>query len=90
MEGMIEVGPTSNSTLQNIFQNLYMGLERKKEKRQKPICHWENCESSEFQNVEDLFHHCKNHIERLDTSVISPINRRYHCKWQDCKKSYIK
>ncbi|CAB4014839.1 Hypothetical predicted protein [Paramuricea clavata] len=43
MEDMIEVGPTSNSDLQHIFQNLQTGLEKNKEKRQKPICLWENC-----------------------------------------------
>ena len=90
MEDMIEVGPTSNSDLQHIFRNLQTGLEKNKEKRQKPICLWENCELPGFQNVEELFRHCKNHIERLDTSVISPINRRYYCKWQDCTKSYSK
>ena len=90
MEDMIEVGPTSNNYLQHIFRNLYTGLERNKENRQKPICHWENCTSPEFQNVEELFCHCKSHIECLDTSVVSPINRRYYCKWQNCTKSYSK
>lgn len=90
MEDMIEVGPTSNSDLQHIFRHLYIGLEKNNEKRRKPTCHWENCESPEFQNVEELFRHCKNHIERLDTSVIPPIDRRYYCKWQDCTKSYSK
>ena len=45
IEDMIEVGPTSNSDLRQIFQNLYTGLEKNKEKLQKPICHWENCTS---------------------------------------------
>ena len=40
--------------------------------------------------MEDLYRHCKSHIEHVDTSIIGPINRCYTCKWRECKKSYKK
>ena len=90
LEDKVELGPNTNSDLQHIFNDLYIGLEKNKEKRSNPVCSWEHCPSREFENVEELFRHCKGHIERLDTSVVPPINRCYHCKWQGCKKHYSK
>ena len=51
---------------------------------------WKHCESPTFENVKELYVHCKTHIERLDTSEIAPINRQYCCHWKDCSKHYSK
>ena len=43
-----------------------------------------------FQHVEELYCHCKEHIDKLDTAGIAPINRLYSCKWTECTKTYNK
>ena len=81
MEEMIEIGPKSNSDFQRIFNNLYVGLEKNKEKKSNPLCLWEHCGSPAFENVEELFRHRKSRSERtrvytVDSSVVPPIDRR--------------
>ena len=49
----------------------------------------ENCSKS-FEDVEDLYRHCKTHIEHVDTNKIAPVDRQYHCKWRGRKKTYGK
>lgn len=74
---LIQVGPNSNKDLKHMFEELQTGLEKNREKVVDPLCQWKNCESPTFENVEELYIHCKQHIERLDTSEIAPINRQY-------------
>ena len=90
MEDMIELGPKSNSDLQQIFDDLFTGLKKNKEKRINPVCLWKNCTSPHCENVEELLRHCKTLIEHVNTTVVPPIDRSYHCVWQGCTKSYSK
>ena len=91
LEDMVQVGPKSNSDLERMFNHLYVGLEERREKKHNPVCQWENCkESATFGNVEELFRHCKSHIECIDTSVVAPIERCYYCKWKGCTKCFAK
>ena len=87
---LVQVGPNSNKDLKHMFEELQSGLEKNREKVVNPLCQWKNCESPTFENVEELYIHCKQHIERLDTSEIAPINRQYCCHWKDCSKRYAK
>ena len=87
---MMAVGPKSDGDLKHMFNELYAGLERNREKRTKPVCLWESCKSPIFENVEEMFVHCKSHIERIDTKVTAPIDRIYFCKWMGCSKHYSK
>ena len=87
---LVRVGPNSDKDLKIMFEDLHAGLEKNREKIANPLCQWKHCESPTFENVEELYVHCKTHIERLDTSEIAPINRQYCCHWKDCSKRYAK
>ena len=84
------MGPKSDGDLKQMFNELYADLERNRDKRTKPVCLWESCKSPIFENVEEMFVHCKSHIERIDTKVTAPIDRIYFCKWMGCSKHYSK
>lgn len=86
---MTSVGPKSDSDLKYIFIKLHEGVDKTKQKLQNPICQWNLCEKR-FQHVEELYCHCKEHIDKLDTAGIAPINRLYSCKWAGCTKTYNK
>ena len=91
VENMVEVGTNSNNDLKKVFDNLYNGVLENKRKQKSPVCLWENCvETNVFEDVEDLYRHCKSHVEHVDTSSIAPIDRCYKCKWRGCKRSYTK
>ena len=86
---MISIGPKSENDLKYIFLKLQKGVEMTKQKLESPVCKWGQCQQS-FQNVEELFCHCKTHIDKLDTASIAPVNREYSCKWGECTKTYKK
>ena len=87
----IDVGLTSHEDLKKMFSDLYSGITENKEKRNVRLCKWENCQcKSQFENVETLYVHCKQHIERIDTSKIAPKDKTYPCKWNGCSKKYAK
>jgi hypothetical protein len=91
VQNMVQVGPNSNDDLSKMFNDLYNGLQENKAKQKSPVCLWENCmETNIFEDVEELYRHCKSHIEHLDTTTIAPIERSYTCKWRGCSKSYKK
>lgn len=91
VENMVEVGPNSNSDLRRMFNDLYTSLQENRNKQKSPVCLWENCAKTiAFEDVEELYRHCKTHIERLDTRNVAPIDRCYTCKWQGCTKYYSK
>ena len=43
-----------------------------------------------MERVEELYSHCNEHIDKLDTAGIAPINRLYSCKWTGYTKTYNK
>ncbi len=89
VKNMVKVGTNSNDDLKKMFDNLYNGVVENRSKQKSPVCLWENCvETNVFEDVEDLYRHCKSHVEHVDTSIIAPIDRCYKCKWSGCKKSY--
>ncbi len=55
---------------------------KKKQVLQNPVCKWTEC-GKKCDNVESLYEHAKQHIEKNDTATIAPINRRYHCSWEN-------
>ena len=86
---MTLIGPKSDNDLKYIFNKLHEGVDQRKQKLLNPICKWDNCQKK-FENVEELYCHCKEHIDKLDTAVIAPVNREYSCNWKDCNKTYKK
>ncbi|KAL9978118.1 hypothetical protein ACROYT_G015603 [Oculina patagonica] len=86
---MIALGPKSDNDLKFLFLKLQKGVETRKEKLQNPVCKWGECQEK-FENVEELFCHCKKHIDNLDTATIAPVNREYPCQWENCTKTYMK
>lgn len=86
---MVTIGPKSDNDLKYLFLKLQEGVETTKQNLENPVCKWGKCQEH-FENVEELFCHCKKHIEKLDTANIAPINREYPCKWGDCTKIYNK
>ncbi len=86
---METVGTKTDSDLQAIFKNMYKGVYEKKQVLQNPVCKWTEC-GKKCDNVEILYEHAKQHIEKNDTATIAPINRRYHCSWETCDKNYSK
>ena len=83
---LVQVGPNSSKDLKHMLEELQTGLEKSREKVVNLLCQWENCESPTFENVEELYIHCKQHIKRLDTREIASINRQYCCHWEDGSK----
>ena len=83
---LVQVGPNYDKDLKHMFEELQTGLEKSREKKVNPLSQWKNCESPTFEDIEELYIHCKQHIKRLDTSEIAPINRQYCCHWEDCSK----
>ena len=91
VKNMVEVGPNSNDDLKAIFNQLYTGMQNNRNKQASPACLWEACtQTSTFEDVEDLYRHCKSHVEHIDTARIAPVDREYKCKWKGCTKSYSK
>ena len=91
VENMVLLGTNSNDDWKKMFDDLYNEVLENRSKQKSPLCLWENCvETNTFEDVEDLYRHCKSHIDYIDTSVIAPIDRCYKCKWRECKKSYTK
>ena len=91
VEDMVEIGPNSNDDIQVIFNDLYNDLQENRDKQKNPACLWEPCtQTDKFEDVEDLYRHCKSHIEHIDTAEIAPVDRQYFCKWRGCTKSYTK
>ena len=91
VENMVDVGQSSNNDLKTMFNNLYTGLQENRDKQKSLVCLWEACLKTDiFEDVEDLYRHCKSHVEHVDTSKIAPIDREYECKWRGCTKSYRK
>lgn len=89
-EKMVNVGPNSNEDLKRMFVELQSGLDENRMKFKKPVCQWDGCHAARFENVEELYRHCKIHVDRIDTGVVPPIQRCYNCKWNGCKKQYAK
>ena len=91
VQDMVELGPNSNDDIQKIFNDLYIGIQENREKQKNPACLWELCtQTDKFEDVEDLYRHCKSHIEHINTAEIAPVDRQYFCKWKGCTKSYTK
>jgi hypothetical protein len=68
---MVDVGQSSNNDLKTMFNNLYTGLQENRNKQKSPVCLWEACLKTDiFEDVEDLYRHCKSHVEHVDTSKI--------------------
>ena len=86
---MTTVGRKTDNDLQTIFKNMYEGILDKKQVLRNPVCRWQEC-GKQFENVELLYEHAKQHIEKIDTASIAPIHRRYHCAWETCDKHYAK
>ena len=73
---MVEVGPNSNDDLKAIFNQLYTGMQDNRNKQASPACLWEACtQTSTFEDAEDLYRHCKSHVEHIDTARIAPVDR---------------
>lgn len=86
---MTSVGPKSDSDLKYIFSKLHDGVDKTKQKLQNPLCKWNKCEKR-FEHVEELYCHCKEHIDKLDTAGVAPVDREYSCTWTGCTKKYSK
>ena len=56
---MISIGPKSENDLKYIFLKLRKGVEMPKQKLERPVCKWGQCQQS-FQNVEELFSSLQN------------------------------
>ena len=64
----IDVGPKSDSDLKQIFNDLYLGVSKTKERVNRLLCEWKDCHNnSKFDNVELLCTHCKEYLECVDT-----------------------
>ena len=86
---MTSVGPKTNNDLQKIFADIYNGILDTKTQLKNPICKWNMC-NKRFENVELLYVHCKEHVERVDTTTVAPIEREYKCHWEGCFKHFTK
>ena len=43
-----------------------------------------------FENVDFLFNHSKQHVEKLNTVAVAPAERQYTCQWEECNKQFKK
>ena len=86
---MTTVGQNTDQDLQAIFKEIYEAVSEKKNVLQNPVCRWHGC-TKKFENVEILFEHSKQHIEKINTIETAPINRSYRCLWETCNKQYNK
>ena len=86
---METVGPKTNNDLRKVFAELYDGISDTKAHLQDPVCKWDKC-TERFENVELLYDHCKQHIERVDIITTAPIEREYKCHWEGCCKHFTK
>ena len=71
---MTTVGPKTNNDLHRMFEKMYNGILETKNHLQNPVCKWEECNQS-FDNVELLYSHTKQHVEKVDTVEIAPVER---------------
>ena len=49
----------------------------------------EEC-AKRFENVDFLFNHSKQHVEKLNTVAVAPAERQYTCQWEEYNKQFKK
>ena len=89
-ETMSTVGTDTNSDFRSLFQQLYSGLSKVKEKHDHNNRYWKDCnDETEFKSKDLLMNHVRTcHLEALIDEA--PIGRQYMCDWLSCTRMFRK